>query len=117
MSENKSTDPIPEIEQEDGWGWFEKQNAEAKSVFQDRLGMDNEEITAHFQKCFSTASGKIVLEYLDVYANDIRDFDPSLGFYNGAAFGFYRSGQKSFMSMIRAFLRRDLKAANRAKGK
>lgn len=117
MSDNEqSTEAIPDLPAE-GWDWFEKQQKEATDIFEKRLGMDQAEITHHFQKCFGTASGKIVLEYLDVFVNDIRDFDPNLGFYNGAAFGFYRSGQKSFMATIKAFMRRDLKQKTRAKGK
>jgi hypothetical protein len=108
------TDPIPDG---DGWDWFEKQQGETKSIVEQRLGMSQDDVAAHFQKCFSGPSGKVVLEYLEIFANDIRDFDPSLGFYNGAAFGFYRSGQKSFMSVIKAFMRVKFQPKKRAKGK
>lgn len=112
---NKSTEAIPEIKAE-GWDWFEQdQPKEAISIVEQRMGMSQEDVAEHFKKCFSTVSGKIVLEYMDIFCNDVRDFDASLGFYDGAALGFHRTGQRSFMTMIKAFLNR--KPQKRAKGK
>ena len=102
--DKQSTEPIANVKAE-GWDWFEKQSGEAKTIIEQRMGMTPADVASHFKKCFGTKSGKIVLEYLDVFCNDVRDFDPSLGFYNGAAFGFWRSGQKSFMAVIKAFMR------------
>lgn len=98
--------PIPTRPESDGWDWFEKQQTETKTLVEQRLGFTIDEITGAFQRVFNSKDGQIVLAYMDVFANDVRDFDPSLGFYNGAAFGFYRSGQKSYFAMIRAFLNR-----------
>lgn len=115
MSEH-STDPIPNIPA-DGWDWFDKQETEAKTIMEHRLGMSIDEIADNFRKCFTTPAGQVVLQYMDIFANDVRDFDPNLGFYNGAAFGFWRSGQKSFMAMIKTFLHRKPQPKTRAKGK
>lgn len=110
---DKSTEPLPEIPSE-GWDWFEKQ---ARNDFQNDTGMDEEEIIKHFQKCFSTGSGKVVLAYLEKLTTDTIDFDPTLGFYNGAAFGYYRSGQKFVFREIRKLMNYDLNQKKRAKGK
>lgn len=111
-----STDPIPDMLAE-GWDWFEKQDNEAKTIIEKRMGMSPDDVAAHFQKCFNSTSGKVVLEYLEIFANDVRDFDPTLGFYNGAAFGFWRSGQKSFMAVIKSMMHRKFETKKRAKGK
>lgn len=114
MADN--TEPLPDIPAE-GWDWFEQQETEAKTIIDKRMGMSPDDVAIHFQKCFSSPSGKVVLEYFDIFANDVRDFDPTLGFYNGAAFGFWRSGQKSFMAMIKTMMHRKFEPKKRAKGK
>lgn len=110
---DKSTEAIPEVAAE-GWEWFEEH---ARREFQNQTGLDNQEIISHFQKCFGTKSGKIVLRYLEKLTIDTVDFDPTLGFYDGAAFGYYRSGQKFVFREIRKLMNMDLQSTERAKGK
>ena len=110
--DNKSSEPLPEIENK-GWDWFEeKVEKQTQTIVDKRMGMSPDDINAHFRKCFSTKSGQIVLQYFEVIQNDVMCFDPSLGFYNGSAFSFWRSGQNSLIHMIKGIL-----SSNRVKGK
>lgn len=104
-----STEAIPEVK---GWDWFDEQ---ARKEFQHESDMDQEEIIVHFQKCFSTKSGKIVLAYLEKLTIDTVDFDPTMGFYDGAAFGYYRSGQKFVFREIRKLMNMNAFKPKRAK--
>ena len=113
MANDLESAPLPEAEAQ-GWDWFEEQ---ARKEYQDQSGMDEQEIIAHFQKCFGTTSGKIVLAYLEKLTIETVDFDPTHGFYNGAAFGYYRSGQKFVFREIRKLINTNLSKLNRAKGK
>lgn len=90
----------------DGWNWFNQQQKVVDDIFEKEYGLPKEEIILHFQRCFSTKSGKIVLNYLQNLQNNYKDFDPELGFYNGAAFGFWRSGQKSIIRMLQQLTKR-----------
>ena len=113
MSNDLEGAPLPNIEAT-GWDWFEEH---ARKEFENETAIDEKEIIAHFQKCFGTTSGKIVLSYLEKLTIDTVDFDPTHGFYNGAAFGYYRSGQKFVFREIRKLMNTDLSKLNRAKGK
>ena len=85
----------------DGWNWFEQAEQKANDETKKATGLSQQEIDYHFEKCFKTASGKIVLDHLQVFQDKVKDFDPELGFYNGAAFGFWRSGQKSIIQFLK----------------
>lgn len=84
-----------------GWNWFEKAEGVANAETQKDVGLTEQEIAYHFEKCFKTPSGKIVLDYLQRFQDKVQDFDPSLGFYNGASYGFWRSGQKSIIQFLK----------------
>lgn len=104
-NKNLESAPLPENVEAQGWDWFEER---ARKEFENESAMDEQEIIAHFQKCFGTTSGKIVLAYLEKLTIDTVDFDPTLGFHDGAAFGYYRSGQKFVFREIRKLLNTDL---------
>lgn len=97
------TQPIADIQAE-GWDWFDEHEKKGKEAFKTKTGLEPDEILMHFQKCFGTASGQIVKNYLESLAFDQPDFDPTHGFYDGAAFGYYRAGQKSIVREIRSIL-------------
>lgn len=105
MNKDLESAPLPDNTEAQGWDWFEDQ---ARKEFENQSGMDDQEIIAHFQKCFGTTSGKIVLAYLEKLTIDTVDFDPTLGFHDGAAFGYYRSGQKFVFREIRKLMNTDL---------
>jgi 3-hydroxy-3-methylglutaryl CoA synthase len=85
----------------DGWDWFKKAVDHANNAAQKQTGLSQQDIDYAFEKCFKTPSGKIVLEYLQTFQDKVQDFDPSLGFYNGASYGFWRSGQKSIIQFLK----------------
>lgn len=66
----------------------------------DQAGLSREDIATHYAKTFGTRSGRIVFEDLLRFAFGHSGFDPSLGFYNGAAYGFYRSGMGDLVNHI-----------------
>ena len=84
-----------------GWNWFKQAEDKANSEAQAQTGLSQQDIDYHFEKCFKTKSGQIVLDYLQTFQDKVKDFDPELGFYNGAAFGFWRSGQKSIITFLK----------------
>lgn len=84
-----------------GWNWFEAQVDNANKIAEAEGGLSEQDLDYHFEKCFNTQSGKIVLAHLQALHDRYKDFDPELGFYNGAAFGFWRSGQKSIIQYLK----------------
>lgn len=113
MTNDLESAPLPENAEAKGWDWFDEQ---ARKEFQGNSGLDESEIISHFQKCFGSKSGQVVLGYLEKLTIDTVDFDPTLGFYDGAAFGYYRSGQKMVFREIKKLMNVDLEELNRAKG-
>lgn len=101
-SQNEAQEVPTNIE---GWDWFKAQEATAQHAAKQE-GIDPEDLTLAFQKTFSTPSGKVVLAHLERMMENFKDFDPELGFYNGAAFGFWRSGQRSMVTFIKTMQRR-----------
>ncbi len=89
----------------EGWNWFDAAAKHAQTVTQEEKGITPEELKAHFETIFSTPAGKIVLEHLQIFVERQRDFDPDLGFYNGAAYGFWKSGQKSMVQYFKTMAR------------
>lgn len=90
---------IPGREVGEGWDWF---NAALRQVDEDRerSGVDIEVLPDVYHQCFSTKAGQVVLKDLQRFIMRVAGFDPNMGFYNGAAFGFYREGQNSMVSYI-----------------
>ena len=84
-----------------GWSWFDAQEKSANDIALNEQGLSEQDLDYHFEKCFNTPSGKIVLAHLQAFNDRYKDFDPELGFYNGAAFGFWRSGQKSIVQYLK----------------
>lgn len=85
----------------DGWNWFKALEENTTKETLKETGLTAQDIDYHFEKVFSTKSGKIILDHLQRMQDKYRDFDPELGFHNGAAFGFWRSGQKSIIQYLK----------------
>lgn len=100
MSKEKAPDDGIPVGME-GWDWFKAQEQAGTKATQDEVGLSAQDIDYHFEKCFKTKSGQIVLDHLQRMQDNFKDFDPELGFHNGAAFGFWRSGQKSIVRFLK----------------
>lgn len=92
MSEEQSVEP-------QGWDWHEKTQAQMEEIRQAKAE-SAEETKMAFEACFSTPAGQVVLDYLRDWALQADGFDPALGFYNGAANGFYREGQNRLIAFL-----------------
>lgn len=101
-------DQIPDLKGQ-GWDWFEAAKGEAQTATVGRTGLTAEELQATIARCLVSPDGQILLAHLQDWIDMVKDFDPELGFYNGAAFGFWRSGQKSIVQYLRAIKERALK--------
>lgn len=80
----------------DGWDWFEQARQQVED-YREQKGETAEELKLAFEACFSTPSGQVVLSYMRDWILRAEGFEPSLGFYNGAAQGFYREGMRRFL--------------------
>lgn len=58
-----------------------------------------------FRMVFASPHGQEVLAILDEKVNLSFGYNPDAGFYNGAAYGFQRDGQKSMVDYIRAMIK------------
>lgn len=90
-------DKVPPVAE--GWDWFaqnEKQVAKARE--EARVAAD--EIKVLYEAAFSTDAGRAVLEDLKRWILAAEGFSPELGFWNGAAQGFYREGQRRMVGYI-----------------
>lgn len=93
--------------QTEGWDWFksaEKQVDEQR----EKDGHEREEVERSYAVLFSSPLGREVLEDLARF-NTVPTFDPVHGFYDGAAYGFYRTGMQAFDAYIRRMVERGLK--------
>lgn len=94
----------------EGWDWFTQTQDKALEEARARLEMEQKEIDAAFARMASTPDGQIVIKTMQSWVDATEDFDPNLGFYNGAAFGFWRTGQKHLVKFIRNAITRGGKA-------
>lgn len=74
----------------EGWDWFKRTE---RSVEESRNedGFSREDMYQLYERCFNTRAGKAVLNDLLRFRR-AQVFDPTLGFYDGAALGFYNTG-------------------------
>jgi hypothetical protein len=86
----------------EGWGWFNTVTQAAQRKMEARSGLSPQETIYHFEKCFRTPSGKIVMDHLSEVINATDDFDTALGFYNGAAHGFEKTGVRRLFKYIKS---------------
>jgi len=82
-----------EIPTGEGWAWFDEAKAAVEKERQ-RKGEAREATKLAFEACFSSPAGQVVLDYMKDWIEMADGFDPALGFYNGAAQGFYREGMR-----------------------
>ena len=92
-----------------GWDWFNSAKEQAETATVGRTGLTAEELQATIARCLTSPDGQVMLAHLQDWIDMVKDFDPELGFYNGAAFGFWRSGQKSMVQYLRAIKERATK--------
>jgi hypothetical protein len=86
--------PTPE-----GWDWFAQNERQvAKAREEARVAAD--EIKLMYESAFGTDAGRAVLEDLKRWILAAEGFAPELGFWNGAAQGFYREGQRRMVGYI-----------------
>lgn len=99
-------DPIPGNVGEqpfgpEGWSWFDRTEAKVKDAREEETGLSQADMRRLYQRVFGTKQGSIVLADLMRFVEVGATFDPSLGFYKGAAFGFYREGQNSMALYVK----------------
>ena len=83
-----------------GWNWFDTVEQAARKKTQQKTNLSAQDIIFHFEKCFATRSGKIVIDHLLDLINSTDDFDAAMGFHNGAAHGFEKTGMRRLFKYI-----------------
>lgn len=93
--------PIPNDEQinREGWDFFDNMEA-ALQAERDREAADRDVLVAAYDKTFAGSHGQTVLRDLRRIIDGVPGFSPNLGFYNGAAYGYYRSGMNDLIRHI-----------------
>ncbi len=92
---DQSTEAIPEMQE--GWGWFDQANEPLKAKREEQTGLTQEDYEKVFARLFNRKDGQIVMGYLAHFIMSMPGFDPNVGFENGAASGFYRSGMQDLV--------------------
>jgi len=77
-----------------GWDWFDQEVDKITKKREAEDGLSEEDMARMYAKVFGGRYGKIVLNDLMRFVHGTASFDPALGFYNAAAYGFYREGIK-----------------------
>lgn len=106
---NDDGESIPSTNGE-GWDFFAKAADKGMEEARKRLELDQQEIDRAFARMASTPDGQLVMKALQGWIEGTEDFDPTMGFYNGAAFGFWRTGQRHFLRFIKNAITRGAKA-------
>lgn len=107
--DNPNGDGIPSSNGE-GWDWFNNSETDAMKNARAKLEMDQEAIDIAFARMSKSPEGQIVMKTMASWLEAVEDFDPALGFYNGAAFGFWRTGQRHLVKFIKNAISRGEKA-------
>lgn len=94
----------------EGWDFFTQTQDKALEEARKKLEMDQHEIDRAFARMASTPDGALVMKALQGWIEGVEDFDPTMGFYNGAAFGFWRTGQRHYLKFIKNAITRGGKA-------
>jgi hypothetical protein len=85
----------------EGWDFFTERIGKAMTEAAEQREMEAREIDRAFLRLFSTADGQIVLKHLELVTEQLEDFNPNLGFHNGAAYGFRRTGWRDHLKFIK----------------
>lgn len=85
----------------EGWDYFTQKASDAIKAAAEQQEIEAREIDRAFLRLFSTADGQIVLKHLELVTERLEDFNPNLGFYNGAAYGFRRTGWRDHLMFIK----------------
>lgn len=82
-----------------GWDWFEQNERQVEKA-REEARVTSDEVKLMYEAAFSTDPGRAVLEDLKRWILMTEGFSPELGFWNGAAQGFYREGQRRMVGYI-----------------
>ena len=85
----------------EGWDWFESAAKVAQDATEEKINIEQQELALTFARVFNSPDGQIVLSHLQDWIEKVKSFDPDLGFYNGAAYGFWRAGQNSMIQYLK----------------
>lgn len=86
----------------EGWDWFGGQKvSKAEQRTQQRSDLTPQELDFYFRRMTESKSGQIVMAHLQDLLDSVDEFDPDLGFYDGAAYGFKRSGMRALVNYIK----------------
>lgn len=96
--------PAPSKE---GWNWFEQTEQAASKATLGTTGLEARDLQMAIARALTTPDGKILMQHLRDWCIMVKDFDPSLGFYNGAAFGFYRAGQNDLYKYLQNIVNKE----------
>lgn len=88
-----------------GWDWFSRVEQGVADAREDAGEGGRDDIALVYHRLFSTPDGQVILRDLRRF-REMVSFDPAMGFYNGAAFGFYRTGLATMVNFIEAKIRR-----------
>jgi hypothetical protein len=105
MTDEDMGDAIPSSNGE-GWDYFAKANEKAMQEARKIAEMKQKEIDRAFARMASTPDGAIVLRAMQGWVDGMDDFNPSLGFHNGAAFGFWCTGNRNFLRLTQQAITR-----------
>lgn len=94
----------------DGWDQFNQANEQAMEAAKARAELAQKELDRAFARMAATADGAIVMQALENMIDAMEDFNPALGFYNGAAYGFWRTGNRNLFKLIKRAIARGGKA-------
>ena len=82
----------------EGWDWFNRSEREVEGQ-RNEDGLSRDEMFRMYESTFGTSQGQLVLKDLMRFRR-ITFFDPSAGFYDGAAQGFYNAGLNALVTHI-----------------
>lgn len=108
MSEPK----LREGEEHLGWDWFEKTERQVQEA-READAIKREELAMQYAAVMTTPQGRAVMADLMRWVMEVKGFDPDRGFYDGAAYGFFREGQNSMVQYIQRMI---TQGENYAKG-
>lgn len=109
MSSTEQGHDIPATNGE-GWDYFAAASDKAMQEAKARAEMEQKELDRAFARMAATPDGAIVMAALEAWVDGMDDFNPALGFHNGAAFGFWRTGNRNLFKLMKRAIARGGKA-------
>ena len=82
----------------EGWGWFDQAEKKVEAA-RNEDGYTRADLCKFYETTYRTKAGAAVYQDLARFRR-VDLFDPALGFYNGAAQGFYLSGMAALINHI-----------------